>query len=250
MRRIAFIIAVLVSICHAQKVFTAYNGVDVIPAGTPPTLYTSTGLNNNLTVYDTTYNTHINFDGTTFTSGSCPGATCKLSPVTRITDNNSVSGGNNYFTAGEGGSGGQTVVNTNTSLVGVTANGAEFIGLFNTSTGHLTTLGSGQFITQNLCVSGCHFGLSTSPNDFGSVVFSYTDPSTVFSFGSNISDISTLTTVCPYSINTTLGNYSLNPCIVDFKYGLPQYPGNSSEWTSGTLYHYRSEERRGGKEGR
>src|ERR1035438_8556569 len=100
----------------------------------------------------------------------------------------------------------------------------------------MTTLGSGQFITQNLCVSGCHFGLSTSPNDFGSIVFSYTDPSTVFSFGSNISDISTLTTVCPYSINTTLGNYSLNPCIVDFKYGLPQY--SAAEWTSATNYTY------------
>src|ERR1039458_7732264 len=117
MRRIISIVVLLAGICHAQKTFTAYNGVDVIPAGTPPTLYTSTGLNNNLTIYDTTYNTHKMFDGSTFTSGSCPGATCLISPVTRLTDNNSVSGGNAYFTAGEGGSGGQTVVNTNTSLV-------------------------------------------------------------------------------------------------------------------------------------
>ena len=58
----------LTALCQAQKVFTAYDGVDVVNAGNPPTLYTATGLNNTATVYDTTFNTHIRFDGTTFSS--------------------------------------------------------------------------------------------------------------------------------------------------------------------------------------
>jgi hypothetical protein len=217
----------------ASPNYCAYNGVDLIPAGTPPNVSNSDGTNNGATVYDTTFLGHASFDGSTFSNPAY------LSPVTRLTDVNSSTALCNAYTAGEGGSGAVTAVNTNTSLVAVTCNGSEFVGLFNTSgpnKGHFTPIHSGVLITRDLCVSGCVSGSSSQTEDFGSTVFSHTDPNTLFSFGINNSEITTATTVCPYSINPATGAYSLLTCLVDFKYGLPQY--NAPQWAASTNYNW------------
>lgn len=217
--------------CTAPN-YCAYNGVDVIPEGTPPGLSNSDGTNNGATVYDTSFLGHKNFDGSTFSSSA------KLSPITRLTDANSAGVTCNAYSAGSGGSGAGTLTSTNTTLVGVVCNGAEHIGLFNTSgpnRGHFTPIHSGAFITGDLCVTGCVSGSSSTVENFGSIVFSYTDPSTLFAFGAH-SDISAVTTVCPYSINTATGAYSALTCIVDFKYGLPQY--SAPQWAASTHYDW------------
>jgi hypothetical protein len=217
--------------CAAPN-YCAYNGVDVIPGGTPPGLSNSDGTNNGATVYDTSFLGHKNFDGSTF------GSSANLSPITRLTDANSAGVACNAYSAGAGGSGAGTLTNTNTSLVGIGCNGTEHIGLFNPTgpnRGHFTPIHSGAFITGDLCVTGCVSGSSSVVENFGSIVFSYTDPSTLFAFGPN-SDISALTTVCPYSINTATGAYSLLTCIVDFKYGLPQY--SAPQWSAATHYSW------------
>ena len=219
--------------CTAPN-YCAYNGVDVIPAGIPPNLSNSDGTDNGTTVYDTTFLGHTNFDGSIFSNSSY------LSPVTRLTDVNSSHEHCNTYAAGQGGSGSGTLVNTNTSLVGIVCNGSEFVGLFNASGAHkgrFTPINSGVLITQDLCTGvGCTVGSSASTQDFGTIVFSYTDPSTLFTFGTNTTDISTPTTVCPYSINTATGAYSLLNCIVDFKYGLPQW--SAPNWSASTNYSF------------
>ena len=215
----------------ASPNYCAYNGVDLIPAGTPPNVSNSDGTNNGATVYDTTFLGHTNFDGSTFSNPAY------LSPVTRLTDVNSSPALCNAYTAGECGSGAVTAVNTNTSLVAVTCNGSEFVGLFNASgpnKGHFTPIHSGVLITRDLCVAGCVSGTSSQTEDFGATVFSHTDPNTLFSFGINNSEITTATTVCPYSINPATGAYSLLTCLVDFKYGLPQY--SAPQWAASTNY--------------
>src|SRR5271165_358413 len=217
----------------ASPNYCAYNGLDLIPAGTPPNVSNSDGTNNGATVYDTTFLGHTNFDGSTFSNPAL------LSPVTRLTDANSSPAPCNAYTAGEGGSGAVTSVNTNTSLVAVTCNGSEFVGLFNTSgpnKGHFTPIHSGVLITRDLCVSGCVSGTSGQTEDFGATVFSRTDPNALFSFGINNSEITTATTVCPYSINPATGAYSLLTCLVDFKYGLPQY--SAPQWAASTNYNW------------
>lgn len=216
----------------ASPNYCAYNGVDLIPAGTPPNVSNSDGTNNGATVYDTSFLSHKNFDGSTF------GNSANLSPITRLTDANSTGVACNAYSAGAGGSGAGTLTNTATSLVGVGCNGTEHIGLFNPSgsnKGHFTPIHSGAFITGDLFVTGCVSGSSSAVENFGSIVFSYTDPSTLFAFGPN-SDISSLTTVCPYSINTVTGAYSLLTCIVDFEYGLPQY--SAPPWSASTHYSW------------
>ena len=40
----------------------------------------------------------------------------------------------------------------------------------------------------------------------------------------------------PYTINASTGAYSLGTCVVDFKYGLPQY--SAPDWTASTSYGY------------
>lgn len=209
--------------CAAPN-YCAYNGVDVIPAGTAPVLYNSDGTNNGATVYDTSFLGHKNFDGSTFSNSAY------LSPVTRLTDTNSAPQGCNTFTAEEG-----RFSNSSTSLVSVVCNGSYYIGLFSTSgalKGHLSPIHSGTLITEDLCTgAGCTVGSSANAHNFGSIAFSYTDPTAVFALGA-----SGPTTVCPYSINPTTGAYSLDSCIVDFKYGLPQ--NNAPEWAAATSYHW------------
>src|SRR5580658_3830774 len=84
--------------------YCAYTGTDVIPWGTIPNL--GGAINNNATVYDTSYVGHGGF------------SSANLSPVTRLTDSTSAAGRINVnFTAGMGGSGVFTLTNTNTTLV-------------------------------------------------------------------------------------------------------------------------------------
>lgn len=237
--------------CAAPN-FCAYNGVDLIPTPPGPSFSASgtNGLQNNgATAYDTSYLGHANWDGSTFSNSAY------LSPVTRLTDAYSAPG-RTYanFTAGMGGSGVFTLTNTDTSLVGLDDTSMERVCLFNTSganQGHCTAIGTGIFITTDLCVTSgsftCPAGSSGQTQDFGSMSFSLTDKTKLFTFGNDSYDITSPTTVCPYTVNTALntpmsgqpaGAYSLGTCIVDFKYGLPAYPGNSSLWSSGHSYNY------------
>jgi hypothetical protein len=238
------------SSCFLPNLLCAYNGVDIVQWGTIPNFGGLT--NNDAVAYDTSYLGHTLFNGTTFTSGVCPGVWCNLSQVTRLTDSASSASSCNY-TAGEGGSGEFTVVNTNSTLVGIVCNGNEYLGLFNPSggnIGHFTPVNSGVFITTDLCQSGglCTVGLSTQTQDFGSLSFSQTDPSIAFNFGGNSFDITSAfdgLTVFPYQINyaantpissAPIGAYKLLPQLVDFKFGLPQF--NASEWNNATGYSF------------
>lgn len=239
------------STCTAPN-FCAYNGVDLIPTPTAPSFSASgtNGLQNNGAMfYDTSYLGHANWDGSTFSNSAY------LSPVTRVTDAYSAPG-RTYpnFTAGMGGSGVFTLTNTDTSLVGLNDTSMERVCLFNTTgsnKGHCTAIGTGIFITTDLCVTSgsytCPTGSSGQTQDFGSMSFSLTDRTKLFTFGNDTYDITSPTTVCPYTVNTALntpmsgqpaGAYSLGTCVVDFKYGLPAYPGNSSLWSSGHSYNY------------
>jgi len=226
--------------CAAPN-FCAYNGVDLIPAPTPPSFSVSgtNGLQNNgATAYDTSYLGHANWDGSTFSNSAY------LSPVTRITDAYSAPGETLVnFTAGMGGSGVFTLSNLDTSLLGIDDTSKERVCLFNTtgaSKGHCSSIHSGIFITTDLCVTNsnytCPAGSSGQTQDFGSISFSLTDRTKLFTFGNDAYDISTPTTVCAYSINPSTGGYSLLACVVDFKYGLPAY--NAPNWTASTSYAY------------
>ena len=211
--------------------FVAYNGVDVIP--TPSYLDFGGLTNNGATRFDTSFLGHTNFDGSTFSNAAF------LSSVTRFTDSASSPGGfTKTCTAGQGGAGGRTLTNTDTTLVGINCNGAERVSLFNTSTGHPTAIGSGIFITTNMCVTSgfytCPSGSSTAAQDFGALNFSQTDRSTVFSFGLTVNSPTTQTSVCPYTINPATGAYSIPTCIADFRFGLPSH--NASPWATATSY--------------
>ena len=217
-------------------------------AGTPPTLFNSDGTNNGATVHDTS-----------FLGTGCAGSTCHdffgvaytnsalLSPVTRLTDVNASPEHANAYTPGQGGSGSQTLTNTNTSLVALGTNGGlELIGLFNTATGQCNNLPPGctpgvncvgTSITRNQCTGvGCSVGTTSQSNDFGTIVFSPSDPTLVFTYGNNLFDISSLTQVTPYSISTSTGAYSLKAPVVDFVKGLPV--SNASEWATGHSYSF------------
>jgi hypothetical protein len=226
--------------CAAPN-FCAYNGADLIPTPTAPSFSASgtNGLQNNgVTAYDTSYLGHVNWDGSTFSNSAY------LSPITRLTDAYSAPG-RTYasFAAGMGGSGVFTLTNADTSLVGFDDNSLEHVCLFNTSgalKGHCSPIHSGVFITTDLCSSTnnytCPAGSSGLTQDFGSMSFSLTDPTKLFTFGNNSYDITSPTTVCPYTITTATGAYSLGACIVDFKYGLPAY--NAPNWAASTSYAY------------
>ncbi len=228
------------SVSCAAPNFCAYNGVDLIPTPTAPNFSTSAnGLTNNgATAYDTSYLGHKNFDGTNFSSAAL------LSPITRITDAYSAPDfplANH--TAGMGGSGVFTLTNLDTSLVGIDDSSKERVCLFNTSgslQGRCSPIHSGIFITTDLCVTNgnytCPTGSSGQTQDFGSISFSLTDKTKLFTFGNDSYDISSPTTVCPYSVNPGTGAYSLLACVVDFKYGLPAY--NASNWAASTNYSY------------
>jgi hypothetical protein len=224
--------------------FCAYNGLDVIPWGTVPVL--GGAINNGATIYDTSYLGHMNGDGaTTFNNAAL------LSSVTRLTDSVSAAGKTNVnFAAGMGGSGAFTLTNTNTTLVRTDQSSLGMICAFATSganRGHCgtppggwagTPPASGVFITTGQLVGGsCS---SNCPvNDFGSVSFSLTDPTVLYTFGNDQFDISTPLTVTPYTINPNTGAYSLGSTLVDFQYGLPMGP-NALTWTASTNYPYGS----------
>lgn len=248
--------AVSISTC-AMPNPCAYDGVDLVQWGTLPTFSSGTnGIQNNAVGYDNSYLGHKTFTGATYASGPCPGPTCTLSQVTRITDAASSPGKACNYGAGIGGSGEFSVVNTNSTLVGIVCStgGLEYIGLFNPTgpnIGHFTPVHTGVLLTQDLCQSGtlCHVGTSGVTNDFGAISFSSTDPSIVFTFGANSSDITGGSydgmNVCPYQINwaastpilgAPIGAYQLLPCVVDFKYGLPQQ--NAQQWTNGHPYAF------------
>ena len=236
------------SSCAAPN-FCAYNGADLIPAPVVPNFNSdATGLaNNGATAYDTSYLGHTNFDGSIFSNSSY------LSPVTRVTDAYSDAGsGNalNNFAAGFGGSGVYTATNTDTTLVGLEDTAKERVCVFSTTgpnKGHCLAAAdypgpqkpaSGIFITTNMNTAGG--GSPAMPMDFGSPSFSLIDAtpgySTLYSFGSNTTGITTPTTVCPYVISKTTGMFTLGTCIVDFKYGLPTY--SAPNWASSTSYSY------------
>jgi len=215
--------------------YTAYTGVDVIPTPTAPDLGGLT--NNGATVYDASFLGHANFDGSTFSNSA------NLSPVTRITDaysnpNGTLSG---YFNAGQGGAGGRTLSNTDTTLVSLGNNGAQRMCLFDASTGHCRSLFNGHiFIPTNKCVTTsfytCPAGSATAAQDFGSINFSQTDKNTLFSWGTTPDAPTTMTSVCVYSVDTSNGNYSIPTCVADFKFGLPA--NNASAWAGTTHYNH------------
>lgn len=222
--------------------FCAYNGIDVIPWGTVPSL--GGAINNGATVYDTSYLGHLNGDGVTTFSNSA-----LLSSVTRLTDSVSAAGKTNVnFAAGMGGSGVFTLTNTNTTLVRADQSSLGMICVFATSganRGHCgtppggwagTAPASGFFITTGQLVGGSC--VSACPaNDFGSLSFSLTDPTVLYSFGNDEFDISTPLTVTPYTINPSTGAYTVGSPLADFQYGLPMGP-NSHAWAAGTNYAY------------
>jgi hypothetical protein len=244
--------------CSAPN-FCSYSGVDVVPWGTVPNLSSSTnGVQNNATVYDTSFLGHYNLDGvTTFTNS------INLSPVTRVTDATSAAGSTRpNFTAGIGGS--AAFVLTGLSLTGggwirVDQSTAGRVCWFNSAAypGHCQPYsayansgsqnpGSGVFLTTNMCnpASGCFSGSSAQAQDFGQVSFSLTDPNTLFTFGGNAYDITAgtpaATGVTPYTIsraNGSVGVYSMGPSIVDFQYGIPA-GSNAPAWQQSTSYAY------------
>lgn len=226
--------------CAAPN-FCAYTGIDVIPWGMVPNFGGAT--NNNVTAYDTSYLGHANSDGSTFSNLAL------LSPVTRLTDSVSAYGKTNAnFNAGMGGSGVFTLTNTNTTLVRADQNSLGLICRFYPSganQGHCaappsgwggTPPPSGIFITTGqlaggTCTSNCPV------NDFGSLSFSLTDPAVLYTFGNNVYDISTPTTVTPYTINPATGTYNVGSTLVDFQYGLP-LGSNVQNWATNTTYPY------------
>jgi len=218
----------------------AYNGTDVVSWSTAPNL--GNAINNGLTVFDTSFlgsgcagGVCHNFDGSAFTNSSL------LSPITRLTDSKSVPGvTNGTFVAGQGGSGVIVATNTNTSLVGFSGNGPEYVCLFNTATGHCSGIGTGIAIPTSFNNAGG--GSANVGENFGSIFFSLTDPTVLYAFGNN-TDVTLPTTVTPYSINTTTGKYTVgfptkNASIVDFKYGLPLGAANAPNWQASHAYHY------------
>jgi hypothetical protein len=242
--------------CAAPN-FCAYTGVDVVPWGTVPNLSSPTnGVQNNATVYDTSFLGHYNLDGiTTFTNSAY------LSPVTRVTDAVSAAGNTlPNFTAGIGGS--AAFVLTSLSLTGggwirvdQTAKGRMC--LFNqsaypghcqrssayTNTGGLNPA-SGIFLTANMCVGGsCSGGgLATKAYDFGQGSFSLTDSNTWFAFGGtdDIFGTAGATGVTPYTFSRAAGSvgiFSFGPPIADFQYGIPA-GNNAPAWQTGTSYSY------------
>jgi hypothetical protein len=229
------------NVCAAPN-FCAYTGVDVVPWGTVPNL--GGAVNNGATVYDSSYLGHLNGDGlTTFSDAAL------LSSITRLTDSVSAYGKSNVsFVAGMGGSGVFTLTNTNTTLVRADQNSLGLICVFATSgvnRGHCgtppggwggTAPSSGIFITTGqlaggTCSSNCPV------NDFGSLSFSLTDSTVLYTFGNDAYDIPTPTTVTPYTINPNTGVYMVGSPLADFQYGLPMGP-NAQSWTSGVSYPY------------
>ena len=230
------------SACAAPN-FCAYTGIDVIPWGTVPDFGGAT--NNNLTAYDTSFVGHGGFSSN------------NLSPVTRLTDSASAYGKTNVnFTAGMGGSGVFTLTNTNTSLVRVDQNSIGMVCIFNTAgpnQGHCgapsngwggSAPASGLFITTGQNTNGSCSSGACPVNDFGSLSFSLTDPTVLYTFGNDAYDISTPTTVTPYTINPATGAYSVGSPpgsgtpIVDFQYGLPLGSNNAPPWAPGAFYPY------------
>ena len=222
------------SSCPAPN-FCAYTGIDVIPWGAVPNFGGAT--NNNTTAYDTSFVGHGGFNSS------------NLSPVTRLTDSVSAYGRTNVnFTAGMGGSGVFTLTNTNTSLVRADQSSLGVICRFyttGTNQGHCaappsgwggTAPASGIFVTTGqlsggTCTSNCPV------NDFGALSFSLTDPTVLYTFGNDSYDISTPTTVTPYTINPATGTYSVGSTLVDFQYGLPM-GSNAQNWTASFAYPY------------
>ncbi len=182
----------------------AYNGVDVVNWTTAPNLGGAT--NNGATVFDTTFlgsgcqgGVCHNFDGSAFTNAAL------LSPITRLTDSLSVPGvTNGTFVAGQGGSGVIVATNTNTSLVGFSGNGPEYVCLFNPSTGHCGAIGTGIAIPTSYNNAGG--GSASQGEDFGSIFFSLTDPNTLYTFGTS-HDVTTPTTVTPYGFTNSTPTY-------------------------------------------
>ena len=245
------------SACAAPN-FCAYTGVDVIPWGTVPNLSATNGVQNNATVYDTSFLGHLNIDGITTFSNSA-----YLSPVTRVTDAVSAAGSTRpNFTAGIGGS--AAFVLTGLSLTGggwirIDKTGAGMVCLFNTAAypGHCQPASayansgsqnpaSGLFITTNMCnaASGCHSGSSGQAQDFGQLSFSLTDTNTVYTFGGNTYDITgttiAATGVTPYTLSSAAGSvgvYTMGPTIADFEYGIPA-GNNAPAWQTSTSYSY------------
>jgi hypothetical protein len=101
-----------------------------------------------------------------------------------------------------------------------------------------TPPGSGIFITTGQLVGGS-CTTNCPVNDFGSISFSLTDPTVLYSFGNDQFDISTPLTVTPYTINPNTGAYSVGSTLADFQYGLPMGP-NSHNWAASTSYAYGS----------
>lgn len=216
--------------CAAPN-FCAYNGVDLIPVSTPPDLGGLT--NNGATVYDTSFIGHKNWNGTTFSS------TSNLSPITRLTDQNSTGLTSSMVTAGMGGAGHFTLTNTNTSLVSfVVSGGAQALCRFNTATGFCSTgnwggnypangifISTGQNSTCSYAQSQTSYGCPVA--DFGSVFFSRVNPNLLYTFGSTLNGVTATTgltnhkAVTPITVNPSTGVYAFGSTIVDFDYGLP-----------------------------
>jgi hypothetical protein len=235
----------------------AYDGVNVIQWGTIPNFGGAT--NNYATGYDDSFLTGCsgpctNFDGTPFSNSA------NLAPITRLTESTSVCGpANSSLQAGEGDSATFFLFNTATTLIAIGGSGgARCMGVLNqpgyagqllpysafSNTGGLQP-SAGNFITRNMCVSGCSAGSSSAYNDFGAGNYGLSDSPTGsiftwYAWGNNSYDISTPMTVCPYSINMAAGSvglYTLDPCLANFQFGLPAN-NNTSDWAASTSYAY------------
>ncbi len=240
----------------------AYNGVDVIQWGTIPNVSAS-GSNGELNNYSTGYDTSflsclsnsggkcLNFDGSQFTNSAY------LSPITRVTDQASVIGNvKQGFGAGQGGAGGRPgLTNTDTTLISLNGSGgAYYLCRFLPSGAHqghcadstmVPWYYNGSFAyppsgdtsvvlteaqqTGGNCTSNC-----TAVN-FGAMEFDKHSNNLLYVWGNN-QDVSTQTTVVPYVINPSTGQYTVGNPIVDFQYGLPQT--NASAWATSTNYSF------------
>ncbi len=235
------------AICYAAApppfvtyTFVTYNGADLVLPGTAPNLGGAT--NNKATVFDSSYLGHINTDGTTFSNAAF------LSPITRVTDILSAKTATDTFTAGQGGAGNFPLTNLDTSLIGITDGGQEFLCRFQTvgtnkgfcnQTTQAAWFGTyqptGIFIstgqkTGGSCVTNCPL------TDFGSIEFSHNLNKVVYTFGTS-TEYTNPTAVFTTTVEPATGQYTVGATpLVDFAFGLPAQ--QAANWIAAHSYNY------------
>lgn len=203
--------------------YCAYVGTDIVVPGLPPNLGTYT--KNNAIVYDTSYSTHAN-------------PPSKIGRIGRCTDENAISkNGLGGFSAGQGGATSAIMVNAGsppTLAHIVVSTGGSGIVLFNA-----TTMDCSAAITnaQNQTIKATASNANNYAQ-FGTGQFDLKNPSTWFSFGIiNGISASTATSVTPYTINTTTGNFTIGNPIAYLSNFLP-IGSNVHPWQPNTKYYF------------